>query len=157
MVATLLQTNQRFGEAYLALLDTVPAVKWWWLDDEPVWTARILCVSKQTHVVFLEGIFLFSFAVFFFFFFFFIFKRRKFSAGAITFKNKFRRSNCRSRNASIYARPPPPPPPHTLTHHRHHHPPPQPPTTTTTTHQHLIVTHHQHHECTNSIWLNLLL
>ena len=46
-VSTLLQVDQVFGEAYLDLLDSV-GTDWWWLDDQPIWTARILFErSKQ--------------------------------------------------------------------------------------------------------------
>ena len=40
-VHTLLLANQTFGEAYLDNLDSMNTT-WWWLDDAPVWTARIL-------------------------------------------------------------------------------------------------------------------
>lgn len=45
-VAPLLKSSQRFGEAYLDVLDDV-GMEWWWLDDEPVWTARILYERSQ--------------------------------------------------------------------------------------------------------------
>eukprot|EP00041_Stephanoeca_diplocostata_P027855 m.775917 g.775917 ORF g.775917 m.775917 type:complete len:1031 (-) comp23260_c0_seq2:313-3405(-) len=45
-VAPLLKSSQRFGEAYLDVLDDV-GTNWWWLDDEPVWTARILFERSQ--------------------------------------------------------------------------------------------------------------